>query len=172
MKRRSEPVQAVPVGPLLKEFLMSRPAFSANPIGDWHELVGEQVARYTRPKSLKKKVLVIAAHNSVWKHHLEQYKEVLSEKINGGRAEKLVEEIVIRVCEIPESAPVLNPAHKSLEKIKAKKTGSRRKAKTPVRKLTPEEQKLLKDLPDPDLREIGARLLKRIPVEESPGGKD
>jgi len=162
-KRASE--QAVPVGPMLKDFLASRPAFSANPIGDWSELVGEQVARYTRPKSLKKKILVIAAHDSVWKHHLEQYKEILAEKINGKRAEKMVEEIVIRVCEIPESAPVLNPAYKSLEKIKAKKAGVRRKAKTPVRKLTPEEQQLLKELSDPDLREIGARLLKRIPLD-------
>ncbi len=163
-KRASE--QAMQVGPMLKEFLASRPAFSANPIGDWPDLVGEQVARYTRPKSLKKKVLVIAAHDSVWKHHLEQYKEVLAEKINGKRAEKVVEEIVIRVCEIPESAPVPNPAHKSLEKIKAKKTAVRRKAKTPVRKLTPEEQKLLKELPDPDLRELGTRLLKRIPLDD------
>ncbi|MFZ2444980.1 MAG: DUF721 domain-containing protein [Syntrophobacteraceae bacterium] len=166
MMRRADPGPPAHVGPLLKEFLGSRPAFAANPIGDWSELVGEQVARHTRPKSLKKKVLVIAAHDSVWKHHLEQYKEVLAERINGGRAETVVEEIVIRVAEIPESAPVLNPAHKSLEKIKAKKGGARKKAKNPLRKLTPEEQKLLKSLPDPDLRELGAKLLRRIPLEE------
>jgi hypothetical protein len=153
-------------GPLLKQFLGQHAAFAANPIGDWAELVGEQVARYTLPKSLKNKVLVIAAHDSVWKHHLEQLKEVLVEKINAKRAEPIVEEIVIRVAELPSSAPVLNAAHANLDKLKTKRSGSRKRPKTPVRKLTPDEQKLIKSLPDPELREIAARLLKRVPAEE------
>lgn len=160
------------VGPLLKHFLASQPAFSANPIGDWSEVVGEQVARYSFPRSLKKKVLVIAVHDSVWKHHLEQLKEAIAAKINAKRPEPIVEQIVIKVAEIPESGPVLNKAYKDLEKVKARRTGVRRKAKAPVRKLTPEEQKLLKSLPDPELREIGARLLKRIALEEGPSEPD
>ncbi len=153
-------------GALLKRFLQRHPAFSANPIGDWKELVGEQVARYTRPRSLKKKVLVIAAHDSVWKHHLEQLKEVLAEKINGKRPEPVVEEIVIKVAQIPEAVPLLNPAHKDLQKLKGKKSALRKKPKTPVRKLTPEEQSLLKGLSDPELRELGAKLLKRLPLDD------
>lgn len=170
MKRQADPDPAMQVGPLLKDLLGRRPEFSANPIGDWRELVGEQVARHTRPKSLKKKVLVVAAHDSVWKHHLEQYKDLLIDKINGKRKEKLVEEISIRVAEIPDDSPVLNPAHKNLDKLRAKKTGSRKKTRTPSRTLTPEEQKLLKTISDPDLRELGTRLLKRIPLtkEDSP----
>ncbi len=166
MIKRSDGGSNTKVGPLLKKFLEQHPAFEANPIGDWKELVGEQVARYTVPKSLKNKVLVILAHDSVWKHHLEQYKEVLTEKINSRRPAPIVEQIVIKVAEMPESAPVLNPAHKNLEKIKGKRSAVRRKAKAPARKLTPEEQALIKSLPDPDLREIGAKLLKRMPVEE------
>jgi hypothetical protein len=154
------------VGPLLKKFLEQHPAFEANPIGDWKELVGEQVARYTVPRSLKNKVLVILAHDSVWKHHVEQYKEVLADKINSRRPEPIVEQIVVKVAEMPESAPVLNPVHKNLEKIKGKRSAARRRAKAPARKLTPEEQALIKSLPDPDLREIGAKLLKRMPVDE------
>jgi hypothetical protein len=164
--KRSKPGPAARLGPLLKECLAGQPAFSANPIGDWTYLVGEQVARYTYPKSLKKKVLVIAAYDPVWKHHLEQLKEVLAERINAGRPDTIVEEIVIRVGEIPESAPELNPAHKSLEKIRAARPTSRKRAKTPTRKLTPEEQKLVKNLPDPDLRELATRLLKRIPIDD------
>jgi len=151
LKGRADSGPPAHVGPLLKEFLGSRPAFAADPIGDWSELVGEQVARHTRPKSLKKKVLVIAAHDSVWKHHLEQYKEVLAERINGGRAETLVEQIVIRVGEIPESAPALNPANNSLEKIKAKKAERGKKRKL-SQETNPEEQKLLKSLPTRTLR--------------------
>jgi hypothetical protein len=164
--KRSDRGPGIKVGPLLKKFLEQHPAFEANPIGDWKDLVGEQVARCTTPRSLKNKVLVIVAHDSVWKHHLEQYKEILTEKINAGRSERIVEQIVIKVAEMPESAPVLNPAHKNLEKIKARRSAARRKLKAPARKLTPDEQSLIKSLPDPDLREIGAKLLKRIPADE------
>jgi len=156
----------IKVGPLLKKFLEQHPAFVANPIGDWKDLVGEQVARYTIPRSLKNKVLVIVAHDSVWKHHIEQYKEVLAENINARRPERIVEQIVIKVAEMPESAPVLNPAHKNLEKIKAGRSAARRKLKAPARKLTPQEHSLIKSLPDADLREIGAKLLKRIPADD------
>jgi len=151
------------VGPLLTKYLERHPAFAANPIGDWKDLVGEQVARYTVPKSLKNKVLVILAHDSVWKHHLEQLKEVLKEKINCTRSERVVEQITIKVAEMPELVPVLNPAHKKLEKIKAAKTVAHRKSKTPTRKLTSEEQSLIKNLPDPDLRKMGEKLLRHIP---------
>jgi hypothetical protein len=154
---------SIKVGPLLKNFLELHPSFTAKPIGDWKDLVGEQVARYTVPRSLKDKVLTVLAHDSVWKHHLEQCKEILQEKINGSCPKPIVEKIVVKVAEMPESAPVLNPAHQNLEKIKGKRTAVRKK-KTPARKLTPEEQSLIKNLPDPDLREIGAKLLKRIPV--------
>ena len=150
------------VGPLLKGFLEGHPAFAANPIGDWKDLVGEQVARYSRPGSLKNKVLVIVAHDSVWKHHIEQYKELLAEKINAGRAEPLVDKVVIKVGEVQGSEPVLNPAHRSLEKIKAKRLIVRKK-KAQIEKLNEEEQSLIKGLPDPDLRKLGEKLLKRIP---------
>jgi hypothetical protein len=153
------------VGMLLKGFLEQHPAFVANPIGDWKDLVGEQVARYTIPKSLKNKVLVILAHDSVWKHHLEQLKEVLTEKINCKRSERVVEQVVIKVAEMPELAPVLNPAHKKLEKIKAAKIAAHKKYKVPARKLTAEEESLIKGLADRDLQKIGAKLLRRLPVD-------
>jgi Dna[CI] antecedent, DciA len=165
--KRSDRGSSIKVGSLLKKFLEQHPAFTANPIGDWKDLVGEQVARYTSPKSLKNKVLVIVAHDSVWKHHIEQYKEVLAEKINDGRPERIVEKIVIKVAEIPDSMPVLNPAHKNLEKIKARRYAAHRKPKAPARQLTPEEQSLIKNLPDPDLRKIGAKLLKRIQTSKA-----
>jgi len=163
--KRSDRGSSIKVGPMLKEFLEHHPSFTANPIGDWKDLVGEQVARYTIPKSLKNKVLVIVAHDSVWKHHVEQYKEVLAEKINDRRPERIVEQIVIKVAEMGDSSPVLNPAHKDLEKIKAKRYAVHRKSKIPARKLSPEEESLIKSLPDPDLRKVGAKLLKRVPVE-------
>jgi len=165
--KRSDRGGGIKVGPLLKNVLGQHPSFTANPIGDWKDLVGEQVARYTVPRSLKDKVLVILAHDSVWKHHLEQCKEVLQEKINSSGPKPIVEKIVVRVAEMPESAPALNPAYKNLEKIKGKRYAVRKKPKAPTRKLTQEEQSLIKGLPDPELREIGAKLLKRIPAGDA-----
>lgn len=151
------------VGLLVKGFLEGHPAFAANPIGDWKDLVGEQVARHSSPGALKNKVLVIVAHDSVWKHHIEQYGELLAEKINAGRPEPIVDKIVIRVGEVHPFEPVLNPVHKSLEKIKAKRLVVRRKPKVSAAKLTAEEQMLIKNLSDPELRKIGEKLLRRIP---------
>jgi hypothetical protein len=155
-----------PVGSLVKQVLEKHPAFSANPLGDWGLLAGEQVARYSQPRSLKEKVLVIVAYDSVWKHHLELNKEELLLRINLNRPEPLVEKIAIKVGEIHAVPPVLNPTRKELDKVGRKRSSLVKKRKAPVRPLTPEEQSLLASLPDPDLRKIGKRLLQRLPANE------
>ncbi|NLI31798.1 MAG: DUF721 domain-containing protein [Deltaproteobacteria bacterium] len=154
-----------PLGSLLKGFLKRHPSFSASPLGDWRDLVGEQVARYSQPVSLKKKVLVVLAYDSIWKHHLELNKEVLLEKINERAPEPMVEKIVIHVGELPEGLPVLNPAHLQLEKLSATRFRQKRKKKSSLRQLTPEEKELIQSLPDPDLRVVGTRLLRRTDRE-------
>jgi len=153
------------VDALLMSFLKKHPAFKANPLGEWNELVGPQVARYSQPKSLKKKILTVSVYDSIWRHHLELNKEALLEKINRGRAEPLVEKIVIRVGEIPEELPVLNPNHRLLEKVKTKTVRPGKSRKPPVRKLTDEEKELLSKLTDPELRALGKKLLQRLPLE-------
>ena len=162
--RQGDPQEAM-VGHVVGLFIEHHPAFSANPLGDWQELVGDHMARYCQPQSLKKKVLTVTAHDSVWKHHLELLKELLLEKINRERPEPLVEKIVVRVGELSTTAPPLNPALQSLEPSGSRKTHHVRRKKTPTRTLTPEEKTLLKTLPDPELRAVATRLLKRIPVE-------
>jgi hypothetical protein len=152
------------VGPLVGLLIARHPSFATNPVGDWKELVGEQVSRYCQPRSLKEKVLVVAAYDSVWKHHLELHKSVLMEKINLGRAEPLVEKIVVRVGELSEAAPPLNPLPQRREKTGAGKGPLKKRKKTPSRPLTTEEKAMLKGLPDADLRAVGTRLLKRTPA--------
>jgi hypothetical protein len=164
-RSRKDKTHGATVGSLVKMLIAGHPSFSTNPLGDWKELVGEEVARYCQPQSLKRKVLVIVAYDSVWKHHLELHKGPLTEKINRGLAEPLVEKIVVRVGELSQTAPQLNPDCQDFEKAGAGKTRQKKKKKTPTRPLTPEEKALLKSLPDPDLRQIGTRLLKRIPVD-------
>ena len=165
MKRKGSDFE-IEVGAAMRRAIQDHPAFSANPLGDWSELVGEQVARYSQPRSLKKKVLTIVAYDSVWKHHLELNKEHLITKINQKRPEPIVESIVVRVGQVPESVPVLNPNRRQAEKMESKRYRPKKKQKAPTRPLTPEEKTLLKSLPDADLRRIGARLLKRAPLDE------
>lgn len=157
----------LPLGSLLKELLKRHPSFSASPLGDWRDLVGEQVARYSQPVSLKKRVLVVLAYDSIWKHHLELNREVLLEKINERAPESIVEKIVIRVGELSEDAPVLNSACLQLKKLSATRSLQKRKKKNPLRQLTPEEKEMIQSLPDPDLRAIGTRLLRRTDTEGS-----
>jgi len=155
------------VGSLMEAVLKRTPTFSANPLGDWRDLVGDQVARYSQPVSLKKKVLVVVVYDSVWKHHLELNKQVLLGKINEKRPEPMVENIVIRVGELPETPPILNPNRAQLDKLRTRRSRLGKKPKSPPRPLTDEEKELLRNLSDPALRAIGKRLLQRIPADES-----
>jgi hypothetical protein len=150
------------LGQLARAVLGDHPAFSANPLGDWAELAGEQVARYSQPVSLKKKVLLIVAHDSVWKHSLEMEKDALKAKINHGRPEPLVEKIVIKVGEVPETLPALNPGSRELEKSGRKRYRPKKLIKIPSRKLTPEDKELIRRL-HPDLKKAAERLLKKTP---------
>jgi hypothetical protein len=164
--RKGKAHGSVVVGHLMGLLIERHPSFSTNPVGDWKELVGDQVARYCQPQSLKQKVLFIAAYDSIWKHHLELHKEALVEKINLGRPEPLVEKIVIRVGELPENDQRLTHDHPGSGQSGAGKLREKKKKrKVPNRRLTPDEKSFLKSLQDPDLKVIGARLLKRIPLE-------
>lgn len=69
--------------------------------------------------------------------------------------------------EVPESSPVLNPCRRELEKMKARAFRVGKKEKKPVRNLTPEEKELLKSISDPELKAVGRRLLKRLPIDEN-----
>lgn len=151
----------------MRRAIEAHPSFSASPLGDWKDLVGEQGARNSQPRSLKKGILTIIAYDSVWRHHLELNKEHLIQKINCKRPEPLVEKIVVRVGQLPEAAPVLNPNSRQAEKLGAKRYRPQKKKKAPTRPLTVEEKALLKSLPDPELRKIGERLLKRIPLDKT-----
>ena len=168
MSKSKTPGRNTVLGPLVIGMLQKMPAFAPNPVGDWKELVGEQMARYSQPTSLKRKTLVVTVYDSIWMHHLEMNREALIQKINRNHPEPLVEKMVLRVGEVPESAPVLNPDRKQLEKTALKRPHVLKKKKTPPRELTPEERELIKKLPDKDLRVLATRLLKHVPVEEGP----
>ncbi len=154
------------IGELLHRVIKTHPLFTANPVGDWQELVGESVARNSQPKSLKNKVLLVMTADPVWKHHLDMLKDAILEKINSKRPESIVEKIVIRVGEVPGALPNLNPNSRLLKKLEARPGRQKKKKKTPSRLLTPEEKSFLKEITDLELRAIATRLLKHTPLDE------
>lgn len=161
------------IGTLARCVLDKHPAFSVNPLGDWEELVSEQVAKYCQPHALKKKILYLNVYDSVWKYHLELNKRILLERINKGRDKPVVESIRIRVGELSQeiSEESENPAGGLSAGSNSRRRGKRsgpsilRKKKRSVRQLTSEEKAFLKTISDPDIRKLGARLLQHIPLD-------
>jgi hypothetical protein len=149
------------LGAVVRALLREHPAFQANPLGDWSELVGEDVARFSCPVSLKERVLTVVVHDSGWKHHLDLHQEVLLAKINRGFPDPFVVKIVTRVGELPDERSVINPHAVLLDKIKPAQRRSNRR-KNARRPLTSAEHALLAELPDADLRRLCGRLLQRL----------
>lgn len=148
------------VGRAVRKALEGHPAFAANPLGNWVDIVGEQIARYSNPVKLKDRVLLVIAFDSVWKHHLDLNREALLQKINEGRKIPLVEKISVRVGEVPQGDAPLNPHHELMQKSKAKTRRERKAKKVPKRTLTAEEESLLKAIEDPELKALGTKLLQ------------
>jgi hypothetical protein len=160
-------VKDQPLGSVVHHVMRDHPAFTASPLGDWQEVVGGDAAQACQPVSLKKGVLVIVTEAPVWMHHLEMHKTALMDFINAKHSEPLVRKIVFRIGALPETAPILNPDHRKIEKIRPRKQGPIKTRKTKPRPLTPEEKAFLKTISDPDLRAMGARLLKHTYPDES-----
>jgi len=161
------PAKVHPLAAVVQQVMRDHPAFAANPLGDWQDVVGADAARACQPVSLRKGVLVIVTDSPVWRHHLELHKAVLMDFINAPHSEPIVTKIVTRIGELPETAPVLNPEHQKLEKVRPRKTGPRKPKKAKPRPLTSQEKAFLKSIPDPELRAIGTRLLRHTVPDES-----
>jgi hypothetical protein len=157
----------LPLDSVVRHVMQDHPAFKANPLGDWQDVVGADAARASQPVSLRKGLLVIVTEDPVWRHHLELHKTALMDFINARCSEPIVHKIVIRIGDLPETAPVLNPEHKKLDKIRPQKHKPQKLRKGKTRPLTPEEKAFLKTIPDPELRAMGTRLLKHTPLDES-----
>ncbi|MCU0586682.1 MAG: DUF721 domain-containing protein [Syntrophobacteraceae bacterium] len=157
----------IPLGSVVQTVMKAHPAFQANPLGNWAEIVGPDAAQASQPVSLRKGTLVIVTDAPVWHHHLEMHKIALMDAINVRHTEPLVHKIVIRIGSLPESPPALNPEHRKLHRIQTGRSKPPKPKKAKARALTPEEKAFLKSIPDPDLRAIGTRLLKHTPPDES-----
>ncbi len=156
------------LGRSMRRMLTEHPLFQANPLGDWEDLVGEQVAQYSYPKELKDGCLLIVCYDAVWKHHLEMNREALLERINQEMDIPLVRKIRFRIGELPEPDTTINSYARLLDKMKPRRRRPR-KRKVRLRTLSEDEKALVSGLADKDLRRLAKRLLRRVPLDDSDG---
>ena len=67
---------------------------------EWTAIIGEQVARHTRPDAIRFKKLYLIADNSVWLQQLLFLKPSLIEKINAAAGSPIVSDIVLRIGQV------------------------------------------------------------------------
>lgn len=158
-------MEPVPVSELVRKFIERLSSSFGNVLGRWEEIVGEQVAKYSVPVSLKNGVLKIHVLDNVWKHHLELNAPDLIEKINSRLTVNIVRQLVIKVGPLGRSNEAVEkePAPCIGGKKRKRKKGPERVKTFP---LTPESKKFIKELRDPELKQLARRLLKLFPPEE------
>ncbi len=156
------------IGNLVESILAKNPLFSANPVGDWSEIVGRQVAKYSQPVKYKNGKLTVHVFDSVWKHHLELSKDELISKINSLHNRQIVKDISFKVGELKNTEDIIiNPVASYRTGKKGSPRASRRKRKGKPLKypLSEESKKFIKTIKDPELKAIARRLLPLFPPE-------
>jgi predicted nucleic acid-binding Zn ribbon protein len=68
----------------------------------WDEIVGEGIARVTRPQGVARGVLYVEVRSSAWITELNLMRHDLLARLNAGRSEGRIERIVFRLAEEPD----------------------------------------------------------------------
>jgi len=120
----------------------------------WQELVGAQIAAQSQPEFLQDDVLQVRVENSVWLNHLRFLEEELRRKINEKLSPRTIKELRFRQGPLNSDEPPPSTANEGVKQY------SQTRAK-PVLPLSPEQQRLLDTIPDPELRRDLEALLRR-----------
>lgn len=91
------------VGDLVGRFLRNRGLAgrveAASVIPEWPDLVGPQITRVTRPLRVSDGVLFVAVTSSVWMMELNLMKGDLMRRINAGKREGRIKQVVFVMAE-------------------------------------------------------------------------
>ncbi|UCG10959.1 MAG: DUF721 domain-containing protein [Deltaproteobacteria bacterium] len=120
----------------------------------WQEAVGPTIARQCQPEFLTKGVLQVRVENSVWLTHLRFLREELRHKLNHEFPSLDIREIRFRQGPLESLA---SPPSPTIDRSTRPRTAK----DNPVPPLTPEQQSLLKRIPDRDLRRRLKSLLRK-----------
>lgn len=93
-----KPAQPQPVGDLVSRFLeksgLAGKVEAASVLTDWAERVGPQIAAVTRATSLADDTLFVSVATSAWMMELTLIKGELVKRVNAGRKEGKIRQIV------------------------------------------------------------------------------
>lgn len=66
---------------------------------EWDEIVGEGIARVTRPVKVSGQALIVEVRSSAWLQELEMMKHELMKRLNAGRGDGRIEKLVFVLAE-------------------------------------------------------------------------
>ena len=93
-RRQKNPVH---IGNIINEFLLSyqnKPHSDLQSICDyWENIVGNMVAKNSRPAAFKNKILLVHVTGASWIHNFQFIKKNIINKINSAMSNELVEDI-------------------------------------------------------------------------------
>jgi predicted nucleic acid-binding Zn ribbon protein len=99
--RRKKQKELIPLSTVLPNLLKSIRTGSDAQLVEvwelWDGLVGEAIAKNTRPAAFKGKLLLVEVSSSTWMHQLQFLKADIVEKINDAFGKEMVEEIKFKI---------------------------------------------------------------------------
>ena len=99
--RRKKQKGLIPLGTVLPNLLKSIRTGSDAQLVEvwelWDGVVGEMIAKNSRPAVFKGKLLLVEVSSSTWMHQLQFLKADIIEKINDAFGKELVEEIKFKI---------------------------------------------------------------------------
>lgn len=87
------------VGRFLKKRGLTARVEAASVVPEWPGLVGPQIARFTRPLRVSDGVLIVAVTSSAWMMELNLMKADLMRRINAGKREGRIKQVVFVMAE-------------------------------------------------------------------------
>ncbi len=92
-KRDFQKVQSV-LKSTLKTFGLQDQFLKHQFVLHWPEIVGNELARHTRPECIKNGALVVRVHNSIWAQELSFHKQVILKRLSKFlRDDQLVDDV-------------------------------------------------------------------------------
>jgi predicted nucleic acid-binding Zn ribbon protein len=86
---------------LLKKLGLQKKLQEARMVQDWPRIVGDKIARHSRPVAMKRKVLYVNVDSSVWLAELNNFfKGKILDKVNEELGEKRIRDIRFRIGDI------------------------------------------------------------------------
>ena len=100
--RTPKPAEPQPVGDLVARFLeksgLAPKVEAAGAVGDWPQRVGPQIAAVTRATAVNEGTLFVSVATSAWLMELNLMKGELLRRVNAGRKEGKIRQIVFTMA--------------------------------------------------------------------------